>query len=255
MRYLYYLLISLFFCSCSFKNQIIYLKDVKKQKSNSWSDFSVIKNNIESGDILKIDVASIVQEAALPYNQNSFTKNNQNNLDIIKLDGYLVDEFKKINYPVLGSISVEGLSEGELEEKITKLLTEGNHLIKPTVKVRRINSKFTVLGEVRSPGTYSFLDNRINIFQALGYAGDLTIDGKRNDVILIREKNGVRSVFEVELTNSELLNSPSYYIKNNDVIIVNPTFNKVKSAGFVGSPSSIASIASILLSITLLLIN
>ena len=89
----------------------------------------------------------------------------------------------------------------------------------------------------------------------MGYAGDLTIDGKRKDVKLIREENGTREVYTIELTKSELLNSSTYFIKNNDVIIVNPSFSKVKSAGFIGSPASVASIASLLLSITLLLTN
>jgi polysaccharide export outer membrane protein len=89
----------------------------------------------------------------------------------------------------------------------------------------------------------------------LGYAGDLTIDGKRKDVKLIREENGTREVYTIELTKAELLNSSTYFIKNNDVIIVNPSFSKVKSAGFIGSPASVASIASLLLSITLLITN
>ena len=160
-----------------------------------------------------------------------------------------------INYPVLGKISVEGLSENQLESKITQLLLDGNHLTNPTVKVRRVNSKFTVLGEVRSPGTYSYYDKNLNIFQALGYAGDLTIDGKRKDIRLIREENGNREIYKIELTEAELLNRPIFYIKNNDVLIVNPSFSKVKSAGFIGSPASVASIASLLLSITLLLTN
>ena len=116
-----------------------------------------------------------------------------------------------------------------------------------------INNKFTVLGEVRNPGTFSYLEKSINIFQALGYAGDLTIDGKRKDVTLIRQENGVRKAYNIELTKSEFLNSPMYTIKNNDVIIINPSFNKVKSAGFIGSPASIATIASLLLNITLLI--
>jgi polysaccharide export outer membrane protein len=160
-----------------------------------------------------------------------------------------------INYPVLGKIGIDGLNENDLESKITQLLLEGNHLTNPTVKVRRVNSKFTVLGEVAKPGTYSYYDQHLNLFQALGYAGDLTIDGKRKDVKLIREENGTREVYTIELTKAELLNSSTYFIKNNDVIIVNPSFSKVKSAGFIGSPASVASIASLLLSITLLITN
>ena len=248
------ILAAIILASCSTKNQLIYLKDFDKQNTYSKTDYSVLNNNIEVGDILKIDVQTIVPEAAIPYNKISIQTQSQN-LDLLKLEGYLVDDFKMINYPVLGKISVEGLSENQLESKITQLLLDGNHLTNPTVKVRRVNSKFTVLGEVRSPGTYSYYDKNLKIFQALGYAGDLTIDGKRKDIRLVREENGNREIYKIELTEAELLNRPIFYIKNNDVLIVNPSFSKVKSAGFIGSPASVASIASLLLSITLLLTN
>lgn len=249
------ILAAIILASCSTKNQLIYLKDFDKQNTYSKLDYSVLNNNIEVGDILKIDVQTIVPEAAIPYNKISTRQTQSQNLDLLKLEGYLVDDFKMINYPVLGKISVEGLSENQLESKITQLLLDGNHLTNPTVKVRRVNSKFTVLGEVRNPGTYSYFDKNLNIFQALGFAGDLTIDGKRKDITFIREENGNREVYKIELTKAELLNRPIYYIKNNDVLIVNPSFSKVKSAGFIGSPASVASIASLLLSITLLITN
>ena len=248
-------LVAFVFASCSTKNQLVYLKDSDKHNTFSKLDYSSLNNNIEVGDILKIDIQTIVPEAAIPYNKITSTNVQSQNLDLLKLDGFLVDDFKMINYPVLGKISVEGLSENQLESKITQLLLDGNHLTNPTVKVRRVNSKFTVLGQVRSPGTYSYYDKNLNIFQALGYAGDLTIDGKRKDIRLIREENGNREIYKIELTEAELLNRPIFYIKNNDVLIVNPSFSKVKSAGFIGSPASVASIASLLLSITLLLTN
>ena len=249
------IVLSVCLLSCSTKSQLIYLKDSPKNDTFSKVDLPKLKNTISSGDILKIDVHTIVPEAASPYNKVNINQFSSQNIDLLKLEGYLVDESKSINFPVLGKINVDGLSEGSVESLITSLLLEGNHLTNPTVKVRRLNSKFTVLGEVRNPGTFSYFDNSINIFQALGYAGDLTISGKRKDIRLIREENNTHKIFNISLTKAELLNRPEYYINNNDIIIVNPSFSKVKSAGFIGSPASIASIASILLSITLLLIN
>ena len=160
-----------------------------------------------------------------------------------------------IKYQVLGEISVKDLSINQLENKITQLLVEGGHLTNPIVKIRRLNSKFTVLGEVSSPGTFSYFDGKLNLFQALGYAGDLTILGKRKDLTIIREENGLRKIHKIDLTNLNVFLEPCYQIKNNDVIIVKPNYSKVKSAGFIGSSSSIASISSLLLSITLLIIN
>ena len=255
MKNLYYSIICLIFLnSCSTKNQLVYLKDIKKQEADSWVDIPPVKDRIESGDILKIDVKTIVPEASIPYNVFNIGQPQTNtNLELIKLEGYLVDDNMMINFPVLGKVNTNGLNEKQLEEKLKNLLIQGNHLSNPTVLVRRINSKFTVLGEVRSPGTFSYSDKKINILQALGYAGDLTIDGKRKDITLIRDENGTRKAYNIELTKSEFLNSPLYNIKNNDILIINPSFNKVKSAGFIGSPASIATIASLLLNITLLI--
>jgi polysaccharide export outer membrane protein len=231
------------------------LKDSHKHDAFTKTDYSKLNNIIKSGDILKIDVQTIVPEAALPYNKININSVNNQNIELLKLEGYLVNESGNINFPVLGNIEVGGLSEIEIESNITALLLEGNHLTNPTVKVRRLNSKFTVLGEVRNPGTFSYFDQNLTIFQALGYAGDLTIDGKRKDLKLIREENGNIEIYKISLTQSDLLNMPTYYIRNNDVIIVNPSFNKVKSAGFIGSPASLASITSLILSITLLITN
>ena len=251
-----YLIIAafLFLSSCATKNQLVYINDSVSGIVNIF-DYSTLNNFLEVGDILNIDVLTVVPEAAIPYNKISFNKVATQDIDFLRLEGYLVNEVNMINFPVLGAISVEATSVNQLENIIAQLLIKGGHLTNPTVKVRRINSKFTILGEVNNPGTFSYFEEKMNIFQALGYAGDLTIDGMRQEITLIRELSGLRTVYEISLTKSDLLKQPYYHIKNNDVIIVKPNFNKVKSAGFIGSTSSIASIASLLLSITLLIIN
>tara|TARA_B000000475_G_scaffold271709_1_gene270233 strand:- start:580 stop:1350 length:771 start_codon:yes stop_codon:yes gene_type:complete len=246
-----FLTISLLF-SCANKKNITYISDIEK---NNLVKINYSYNNyIESGDVLKIDIQTDIPEASKAYNPLS-SKNSVSSIELLQIDGFLVDKNTSINIPVLGQISVLNLSENELEQKITKLLISGGHLNNPYVKIRRINSKFTVLGEVMKPGTYSFYDDRLNIFQALGYAGDLLITAKRSNIILIREENGIRKSYKISLNKSDLLKSPLYNTKNNDIIIVQPNYSKVKSAGFIGSPSSIASISSLLLSITLLIIN
>ena len=248
----YLLLLSLILCSCSSKNQLIYLKDVSNES------FSINKkgfNKIEVGDILKIDVQSTVPEAALPYNNISSINNPNKTLSILLLEGYLVDNNNFIDFPILGKINTENHSINELEEKIKKILLDGKHLVSPTVKVRKLNSKFTVLGEVRNPGTFNFYEDNINIFQALGYAGDLTIEGKRDNILLIRQEKGLNITYKISLNDINLLKQKQYNLKNNDVLIVQPNFSKVKSAGFIGSPASISSIASILFSATILIIN
>ena len=160
-----------------------------------------------------------------------------------------------INYPILGDINVVGLTINELTSKLRSLLINSGQLTNPHVKINKLNSKYTVLGEVLSPGTYFNYENQLNIFQALGFAGDLLITAKRKDVKLIRQENGLQKSYEFSLNDSEIFNKPYYYIKSNDIIIIEPNYSKIKSAGFIGSPASIASISSLFLSITLLLIN
>ena len=252
------LLLSVFLISCSSKKQVVYFNDFNKYTKENSNELFVVNAkktySIQAGDILKIDVKTIIPEAAFAYNSLTSVKN-LHTKELLILEGYKVDEDMTITYPVLGKISVEDLSIKELEKKMTKRLFEEGHLTNPTVKINRLNFKFTVLGEVMLPGTYSYMEERVNIFQALGYAGDLTIHAKRKDVVLIREEEQGSKVFRINLNQSNILDKPYFYVKNNDVIIVEPNFSKIKSAGFIGSPSSIASISSLLLSITLLIIN
>ena len=242
------------FISCTTNKQMQYLQGV-----NQYPKTKIISNNytLQPNDILKIDVHSSNNGAANPYNKLGAFSNRVANatLQSLQLEGYLVSSEYKFYFPVLGEISVKDKSVEELEIEIKQLLIQGQHLLDPLVNVRLLNGKFTILGEVQKPGTYSFVENRISILQALGYAGDLTIDGVRKEINLIREMDGERNVYTIDLTDNEMMNINTFYLQPNDVIVVQPNYRKVKSAGFIGNPSTIASISSLLLSITLLLIN
>jgi polysaccharide export outer membrane protein len=231
-----------------------YLQDV-----NQYPKTKITVNNytLQPNDILKIDIHSSNNGAAYPYNKLGAFSNRVANatLQTLQLEGYLISSEYNFYFPVLGEISVKDKSVEELKLEIKQLLIQGQHLLDPLVNVRLLNGKFTVLGEVQKPGSYSFVENRISILQALGYAGGLTIDGLRKEINLIREINSERNVYTIDLTDTESMNTESFYIQPNDVIIVRPNFRKIKSAGFIGNPSSIASISSLLLSITLLVIN
>ena len=254
MRKLLLIIVSLLMISaCTSKRQITYLRGADKYTATDISK-QKISSTIQVNDVLRIEVRSMLPEAAIIYNRISQNLVGTPNINLLQLEGYLVSSDYTINFPVLGILKVTGTTL-ELEKEIIKRLLEGGHLVNPTVSVRLLNGKFTVLGEVAKAGTYTFLEKNLTVLQALGYAGDLTISGKRNNITLIREVDGIRSTTKLDLTSKDFLDNPAYYIRNNDVIIVNPNFNRIKSAGFIGSPQSIASISSILLSITLLIIN
>ena len=167
----------------------------------------------------------------------------------------MVSQDKTINFPVLGIVSVAGKTTIALEKDLKERLKAGGYLIDPIVTVRLLNAKVTILGEVKIPGTFTFTENNMSFLQALGLAGDLTINGNREDVILIRNVDGIQTASHLNLTSANWLSGPNQNIKPNDVIVVNPNEAKVKSAGFIGSASVVLAIASIILSSIVILTN
>ena len=240
----------LFLCSCVSKKELLYLQDIQALNN---SKVITSQNLLQENDILKIDVTSLEVDASIPYNKNSLVNNLGNSLQLLQLNGYLVSTNKTINFPVLGEISVAEKTSQDLEKYLKNLLEVEGHLINPSVTVRLLNSKVTILGEVRNPGTFTFTEKNISLLQALGLAGDLTIDGNRKNIIVIRESNGQRTTTNIDLTSASWLSSLYQNIQPNDVIIVNPNSKKVTSAGLIGNISTVLSIASILLSTIILI--
>ncbi|MFZ4435673.1 MAG: polysaccharide biosynthesis/export family protein [Flavobacterium psychrophilum] len=251
MKYKLIIVCSLvFFLSCSTKKDVLLFQD--KSKLNTPISFQSPK--IQANDILSIQVSTLQPELALPYNsiiQNPNTANIQ--IETLKLQGYLVSLEGTINFPVLGTLHVAGKTSQELEAFLNTTLEQGNHLVSPTINVRVINGKVTILGEVARPGTYGFTEQNISVLQALGLAGDLTIRGKRKEVLLIREEAGQRSYTTLDLTQTNWFDTPYYYVRPNDVLVINPNTARVKNAGFVSEPATLLSMASILLSMIILL--
>ena len=246
-----FLLISfLIIQSCVSKKEVLYFQDLSKLNG---SKIELSEYFLSEGDILKIDISALVNEAALPYNKP--TNAIGNTIELMMLNGYIVSNNKNITFPVLGEISVKNMSVNDLGLEIKNLLVEGGHLTNPTVSVRLLNAKVTILGEVNSPGTFNFTENTLSIVQALGLAGDLNIYGNRKNISLIRNNDGIISAVSLDLTKSNLLNGDYAYIKPNDVIVVNPNNAKVSTSGYVGNASIVLSIASTILSSILIISN
>ena len=229
---------------------MLYLQDIA-----AYNNTEVAHNNhtLQVDDILKISVGALIPEAAIPYNKNSGGSVVANSIDVMKLDGYLVSQNSTINFPILGELSVKDKTTKDLENDIKKLLFDGGYLINPNVNVRLLNAKVTILGEVNNPGTFSFTENNVSFLQALGLAGDLTINGSREDVMVLRYIDGVQTTARINLTSANFLGGPYQMVKPNDVIIVNPNSAKLKTAGYVGNISTILGITSLLLSSIILL--
>lgn len=237
--------------SCSTKNQILYFNDLP---SNTAVDFSWSQIIIQPNDIVSVRISSELPEVAVPYNivatqQNLAQGNNS------QLQGYLVTNDGYITIPILGTQKIAGLTIEQIEKQIHKALVDKGFLKNPTVICRLLNAKFTVLGEVRAPGTYTFFENNLTLLQALGLAGDLTINGVRKKVTIIRTESGKQTYATIDLTKKEWLSSPYYFIKPNDVIVINPNTAKVKSAGIINNPGSVISSISVILSSIILIKN
>jgi len=239
-----------FLCSCVSKKELLYLQDIQTLNN---SEVISSQNILQENDILKIDITSLEMNASIPYNKSSTKENFGSTLQLLQLNGYLVSKDKTIKFPVLGEITVAGKTTEDLEQYLKELLEFEGHLINPNVSVRVLNSKVTILGEVNRPGTYTFIEKNISLLQALGLAGDLTIEGNRKNIIVIREFNGQRITSNLDLTSASWLISPYQNIQPNDVIIVNPNSKKITSAGLIGNISTVLSIASVVLSSIILL--
>jgi polysaccharide export outer membrane protein len=236
--------------SCVSKKEMLYLQDLESYNN---TNVAYTNHKLQVDYILKINVDALMPEAAMPYNNINAGSVVANNIDVMKLDGYLVSQNSTINFPVLGELSVKEKTTQDLENDIKKLLVDGGYLISPNVTVRLLNAKVTILGEVQRPGTFSFTENNISLLQALGLAGDLTINGSREDVVVLRYVDGLQTTARIDLTSANFLSGPYQMVKPNDVIVVNPNSAKLKTAGYVGNVSTILGITSLLLSSIILL--
>ena len=186
--------------SCSSKKDVLYFNDINTNEQDKVI-FSASK--IQVNDILSIIISSSSPELASIYNQNQTTTTTL---------GYLVNTEGSITMPLLGKIKAKDLTLIDLEKFLVKKLKDENYLSDPIVTVRLLNAKFSILGEVNKPGTYNFSEENISLLQALGYAGDLTISGKRANVLIIREENNVKTYATIDLTSKKWFDSPYYYI-------------------------------------------
>jgi polysaccharide export outer membrane protein len=236
------------FLSCTTKKEILYFQN----SSKSTFDSKIIDQKIESNDIISVKINSSNIEVSKIYNFDLIDVAAQQ-ISAIQLKNYLVNNEGNITLPILGIIKVTDKTMNELEQFLSKKLIDEGHLKDPTVIVRILNSKVTILGEVKMPGTYTFTEKNLTLLQAIGLAGDLTINGKREDIILIRQENNIKTISHINITSTDWFESSNYYIKQNDVIVVNPNNAKIKSGGLIGNASTFIAIVSLLLTGLLLI--
>jgi len=240
----FYLLILLtsFLFSCSAPKNVTYFQDLT---DTSKIYIQAIKETyevqIQPDDILEIIINNINAEAAAPFNLGNINPAGSPTTQVMQGatglrlntasnntpmgEGYLVDKNGTIDFPVLGNMKVQGLTIPQLKDSLKTKLDK--YLQAPIINIRLLNYKVTVLGEVLHPSTYSIPSERLTVVDAIGMAGDLTIYGKRENVLLIREEGGQRKFIRMNLNASTIFESPYYYLKQNDIIYVEPNKSKI----------------------------
>ena len=242
------------FAGCVTQKQMTYFREVDSSTADSVNKVfeSQIDPVIKAGDALAITVLDM--EAVVPYNLPTVVFSNPGTDQLATTPSqqyYLVDAAGQIEFPVLGSVSVLGLKTTEvadvLEEKLSKQVKD------PMVLVRLINAKVTVMGEVNRPGQYTMPNGRMTLLDALGAAGDLSIYGQRDNILITRETNGKLEFHRLNLNSDELFTSPYYYLQQNDVIYVSP--NKVRAINstnvslWLSMVSTLASTATVIVTV------
>ena len=219
-------LIGLASCNPETYKKINYLQDVKQDTTMTMKVNKGII--IQPQDQLSIIVTSRDPKMAVPFNLSVSSFYTGSELASAggasqRITGYIVDNAGDINFPSLGTLHVSGLNRWELQDLIKDKLADTGLLRDAVVTVEFLNFKVSVLGEVTAPGTYSVTGDKITIFQALALARDLTIYGQRENVQVIREQNGRRQIFKLDLTRSDIFSSEAYYLQQNDVVYVTPS--------------------------------
>lgn len=234
-----YLLISLcitsLFTACSSNKKITYFKNVPDSLYHAMSmqHAPYTDPRIQPNDILQINIQTIdtktsseLQGAPSPGLPGVSAANSSMGASAPVITGFLVDKDGNVAIPLVGKIKIGGLSTAEARDLITQKVSV--YYKEPVVNVRFANFSITVLGEVTRPGTYIISNEKVSLLDAIGIAGDLTIYGKRNNVMLIREENNNKTFVRFNLNSNEIFNSPYYYLKQGDVVYVEPNKARTK---------------------------
>lgn len=224
-----FIIIFALFYSCTNRKNLVYFQGTLSGAETNKSYNPTLKPD----DILSITVLGIDQESVKPFNI-PVTNFNQNvggyTQGAPTPPGYLIDQEGYIDFPVIGKIKVGGLTRVATSDLIKESLNPYFKDNPPTVLIRILNYKITILGEVKNPGTFTIPNERITLPEALGIAGDLLITGVRKEVIVIRDNDGKKTETKVDLTSKELFSSPVYYLQQNDLVYVAPNRAKVNSS-------------------------
>lgn len=241
--------------SCASRKEVVYYQNIATlDTANVAANYEI---KIQPDDLLSIIVSAEDQEIAEPFNLKTVSVQSPQRLNTIvgqqTMQLYLVDAKGFIEFPVLGSLKVGGLSRSQVLKMLTEKISV--YIKNPIINIRITNFKFSVQGEVVAPGVYDVDSERITLIEALSKARDLTIYGRRDNVLIIREIDGVKSYNRVDVTQADFINSPFYYLAQNDVVYVEPNKTKINGSKIGSDTNLILSAVSILITVISLTIS
>jgi polysaccharide export outer membrane protein len=248
-----FLLISAFlFLSCGNSKRIVYFQDIDNAQFAAHRPYEAI---IRPNDNLHITVTCPTKpESVKMFNALSENLNVSYSMQMLAISGYIVDKDGNINFPGLGKVHLEGLTKNTASDSLEKQISK--YVVDPiTVNVRFLNYRITVLGEVNRPGTYTIENEKITLLEALGLAGDLTIYGKRNNVLVYREVEGKPAFHRVDLTSSKLFESNYFFLQQNDLVYVQPNRARTGTSTYNQNISVGMSLLSVLVSVISILVR
>lgn len=232
------------FTSCASRKDLVYFQPDSTALNTS---YELNAPKLQPGDILAISVTADNVTATIPFNQVSPYQTGTIQSTNPFIPTYALDINGEIDFPKLGKVKLGGLTRTQAMDYLRKEITK--YIVDPGISMEVRNFRVTVLGEVKNPGSFPISNDRITILEALGLAGDLTINGVRQNVLVIREQNGKKTEHRIDLTKKQALNSPVFYLAQNDVIYVEPNGAKIQSSKYTQNTSIFVSVASVIITV------
>lgn len=241
-------LAAIFAFSCASKKDLLYLQDVSNDGQKQLDSY---EPTLKTDDLLSIIISAETPEVTIPFNMPAIQGNYEVNNNQNGIKTYLIDNAGNIEFPVIGTLKLAGLTRAEAVAKIGKAVSE--YIINPQVNLRILNYKVSVLGEVNAPGSFVLESERVTLLEALSRAGDLTIYGNRHNILVIREIDGKKSFNRLDITKSDFMTSPFYYLTQNDVVVVEPNQARVNMSSYGQNLQVILGTVSLLVTIAVLI--
>ncbi|MBW8245122.1 polysaccharide export protein [Muricauda oceani] len=246
-----YIVMACLVFSCTSSKDVVYFQDASQFET--LVDENTFTSKFKVDDLVSIHVSTLDPEASAPFNLFRGAEEGVGGSMRPEQVNYLVDEDGEIDFPVIGKVKIEGLSPAETRELLRERLKD--YLKDPIINIRIRNFTVTVLGSVNRPGTYPINGEQITIMEALGYAGDINIKGRRDNVMVIRDFDGTKVYNRINLNKKEALKSPVYYLTQNDVVYVEPNKSGKTQSSLDQRASIAVSILSVLITSSVVLLT